>query len=807
MHWLARHYLWIIIVSILICGLGLFNLSLRPALPFRVKDIEQKLVITNEIRDKKKNLLSGSVIKQINNIPVDNLRELNEVIESRKIGSVVIIELSNKQVFPIQLIPKNDIWFLLINGFITLSFFIISALVWRGSKSDADRYYALSAIFFGIIIALGWPGIMLPEIISIPLVVIYFLCYPQAFLTILFFSYQFPQLTISQHGLKKVKFSLQIVGSLFSFLLIVLFFRKYQEFHSQHIHYYYLFYRLFRVFIFSTFILFLFILVRNLFRAPNPINRRKVQWILWGIFWGSFPYIFLWNLPQIFGFSPFIPEWIFVIFLIFIPISMTIAILRHRLFDIEIVLSRSLVYTAVIFILGIIYLLSVGGLSLLIYHQFSFQSPFLSIFAALIVALLFNPFKTKIQHYVDIKFFRISYHRFKILQVFRQDLEKCQNEKEIIAQLSHHFQASVPLKRSMFLAKTDGEWIIFPSGKPIDNILKENLNFVGLVVNEELVINSQIPEKVESYARLPTLRIPVIWVVLIPMGNSFLWFLSKKKAETKFWKEDLELALAMAKAARDKRDTIINMQLAIRANIEKEQAQKLSEWKSLLVSEVAHDLRAPLNTMLWKLRNLQGTISTDQILRDRPLSDIQQQIYRLQRLIQSLLTLADMEKGKLSIQLQPTSIRSEIEEVLQNLQSIFAQKQLQLHFNCPPDLIINADPIIFQEIILNIVHNAAKFSHNEGQIWIDVNQILRQKKEKIIILIKDRAGGIDKEKIKKIFQPFDQVKKEKGKEKGFHLGLYIVHEFTKLLKGEIKIESELGDGTTIKLFFPKMTGN
>lgn len=805
MHWLTRHYLWIIFVSILICGLGLFNFSLRPALPFKVKDIEQKLVITNEIRDNKKALPSGTIIKRINNIQIDNLHELDEVIESRKIGSVVIIELSSKRVFPIQLIPKNDIWFLLINSLITLCFLIISALVWRVSKSEADRYFALSAIFFGIIIALGWPGIMLPEIISIPLAIIYFLCYPQAFLILLFFSYQFPQTTISQHALKRVKLCLQITGSLFSIFLIVLFFQKYQEFNHQHIHYYYLFYRLFRIFIFFTFISFLFILIRNFFRAPNPINRRKVQWVLWGIFWGSFPYIFLWNLPQIFGIPPFIPEWIFVIFLIFIPVSTAIAILRYRLFDIEIVLSRSLVYTTVIIILGSIYLVSVGGLSLLIYNHFSFQSPFLSILAALIVALLFNPLKTNIQHYIDIKFFHIRYHRFKILQVFRQDLEKCQNEKEIIDQLNHHFQVSVPLKRSMFLTKTDGEWIIFPSRKPIDTLLKENLKFVGLVVNEDLVINSQIPEKVESYARLPTLRIPAIWVVLIPMGNSFLWFLSKKKAETRFWKEDLELALAMAKAARDKRDTIINMQLAIRANIEKEQAQQLSEWKSLLVSEVAHDLRAPLNTILWKLRNLQGTISTDQIPQDSPLLDIQQQIYRLQRLIQSLLTLADMEKGKLSIQQQPTFIRREIEVVLQNLQGIIAQKQLQLHFNCPPDFIINADPIIFQEIILNLVHNAAKFSQNEGQIWIDVNQIARQKKERILIVIKDRAGGIDKEKIKKIFQPFDKVKKENGKEKGFHLGLYIVHEFTKLLKGEIKIESELGNGTTLKLFFPKMT--
>ena len=101
------------------------------------------------------------------------------------------------------------------------------------------------------------------------------------------------------------------------------------------------------------------------------MNRRKVQWALWGIIVAALPYFTLWRLPQIFGSPALISEWVAYIFFIATPVCFAVAIIKYRLFDIEIVLSRSLVYTLVIAILIGVYIFIVGGLSFILFRQTS----------------------------------------------------------------------------------------------------------------------------------------------------------------------------------------------------------------------------------------------------------------------------------------------------------------------------------------------------------------------------------------------------------------------------------------------------
>lgn len=654
---------------------------------------------------------------------------------------------------------------------------------------------------------MGWPGMQLPFIFSISLVTVYFLSYPQAFLSFLFFTYQFPSLTISEKMLKFGKSLFQSIGSILSLGLLFLYFQKTFKFSLSTLALYHMAYRIFRIFIFLIFLMALFIIVRNLLRAPNPVNRRKVQWILWGIIWGSFPFIFLWSLPQIFISKPLIPEWIYYIFLLFTPAGVAIAILKYRLFDIEIVLSRSLVYGLVIISLIGTYLISIGGLSLIIFQQFKWQSPILSIFTALVIALLFNPLKNNIQIFVNRKFFRIRYHRFKSLETFMRDLEACGSEPQVLNLLESHFQDSIPLQSNMFLKKKNGNWKIYSSQKRVDKSFKAWLGHDYSYYPENLYINSRLREKVEPSDRITMVEMPEPWVLFIPLSDAILWLLAEKRAKTRFWIEDLELALHMSRAACLQIEKLNYIQLSIREAIEREQAQKLSKWKSLLVAEVAHDLRAPLNTMLWKLKNAEKKISQNQEGPQRPIVEIQQQIFRLQGFIQSMLIFSDKEHGKLDIKLQPLAINAEILQVLNNLEGVITQKNLKVDFSCDPNIKISADPIIFQEIILNLIQNAAKFSPQNSNISLRVQCVQRRKKDKVLISIEDEAGGISATQLKKLFEPFRESKDLKDSEKGFHLGMYIVNEFTRLLKGEIKVKSVAGKGTKIELYFPVISEN
>ena len=125
--------------------------------------------------------------------------------------------------------------------------------------------------------------------------------------------------------------------------------------------------------------------------------------------------------------------------------------------------------------------------------------------------------------------------------------------------------------------------------------------------------------------------------------------------------------------------------------------------------------------------------------------------------------------------------------------------------NCDPDVNILGEPIFFHEILLNLLLNSAKFSPRNATITITVNSVQRRKKQKVKVSIEDEAGGIPEEKSKLIFQPFTKDNLHDDGIHGFHLGMYIVHEFTRLLKGEIQFDTIPGVGSKFNLYFNEYT--
>jgi len=158
------------------------------------------------------------------------------------------------------------------------------------------------------------------------------------------------------------------------------------------------------------------------------------------------------------------------------------------------------------------------------------------------------------------------------------------------------------------------------------------------------VINEKYPEKFETHSLHEKYPLPEQWIILIPLTTNVIWFLGEKRSRARFWKEDMDLMTEMSRAAALQIEKIEYLELSIQESLQKKQAQKMSEWKTLILSEVAHDLRAPLNTMLWKLRNLQEELESSEPATERPVIEIKEQIYKLQRLIQHLLTFSHVEK-------------------------------------------------------------------------------------------------------------------------------------------------------------------
>lgn len=174
---------------------------------------------------------------------------------------------------------------------------------------------------------------------------------------------------------------------------------------------------------------------------------------------------------------------------------------------------------------------------------------------------------------------------------------------------------------------------------------------------------------------------------------------------------------------------------------------------------------------------------------------------RLLGLINDLLDQAQMEAGKLTIQMAPLR-PAELLEVLHGLMDkTAADKRLRLTSEIDPNLpeILNGDAARLQQILVNLINNAIKFTEH-GAIRV---RLYRHDENKWGIVVSDTGSGIPESEIPHIFDTFRQVDDAATRvHRGFGLGLSIVKQLVNMMNGEIEVESILGEGSTFMITLP-----
>ena len=239
-----------------------------------------------------------------------------------------------------------------------------------------------------------------------------------------------------------------------------------------------------------------------------------------------------------------------------------------------------------------------------------------------------------------------------------------------------------------------------------------------------------------------------------------------------------------------------------------------SKYKSEFLSNMSHELRTPLNTLLILAQNLNenkyANLNADQL-------ESAQLIYKsgvdLLDLINEILDLAKVEAGKMT--LTPTKVRlSELAENIEIMSKPSAEEkglklQVALEQGVPPE--ITTDHKRLSQIIKNLVSNAVKFTETGGitirihrpGTGTDLSRSGLEPEKAFGISVIDTGIGIPAEKQMEIFEAFQQVDGSiSRKYGGTGLGLSITRELTKLLGGEIRIQSQPGKGSTFTVFLP-----
>jgi signal transduction histidine kinase len=174
---------------------------------------------------------------------------------------------------------------------------------------------------------------------------------------------------------------------------------------------------------------------------------------------------------------------------------------------------------------------------------------------------------------------------------------------------------------------------------------------------------------------------------------------------------------------------------------------------------------------------------------------------RLLDMISDILDQTQMEAGKMTIHYRPFRPVELIENVHGVMDKIAADKNLILTSERDPDLPdwINGDPARLQQILINLINNAIKFT-SKGSINF---RTYRQDEKHWVLEVRDTGIGIPEEELPFIFDTFHQVDSTARREHGgFGLGLSIVKQLANLMSGEVNAFSKLGAGSTFTVTLP-----
>jgi signal transduction histidine kinase len=550
-------------------------------------------------------------------------------------------------------------------------------------------------------------------------------------------------------------------------------------------------------------------IIHSLRKARTPEERRQLSWIVIGVTFGVSPYLFFHILPQLIGWGYLIPEEFAVIFLLAIPFCILISLLRDRLLNVELLVSRRLLHASLTGLLTLIFVLAVLLALSIPFGSEVFSTYLIPFTVTLGLALLLNLFRRRLQRVVDDTLFaaRANFHRSigRIGRSLQQSLSRQQLLERLIGGLSESVPARV-ISVYHYSAKTGSLVLGSSTTDAVPSSLKLTARGAEEMAKREVHGVKGSLGASHRYREFQSLGILegsgfALCVPIVSENHELMGALlvRPRSATDRLQEEEIDLLISVARETSEVWERLRLQEQIILDQEEKRRIEQLSALKSDFVSYVSHEFLTPLTAMGFFAELLQDRFRGGSGNVQEYLGIIRGEAARLARMVKTILNAARFESEGTVFRREPGDLVKLTREALRSMDYQLSMNHFTVRTDFPKEkLIINADAESIALAISNLIGNAIKYSPSKRHLTVRVHR----KNGHAVCEVQDRGMGMPPEALARIFTKFYRAPSLEAHSKGIGLGLTLVKQVLEGHGGRVSVNSAVGAGSTFTLWFP-----
>ncbi|MDA9101044.1 ATP-binding protein [Omnitrophica bacterium] len=567
-------------------------------------------------------------------------------------------------------------------------------------------------------------------------------------------------------------------------------------------------------------IVYAFVLLLSGYRTSAGSKKLQLKFFFYGLLLS-----YLGGVPNfLFGFRILVPV-LMPFGTYFLPLYVGItayAIIRHNLMDITVIIKKTLVFAGLLtMVMGIVATMTLVTQELL--GKFVRISPAISgMLAAMVAIVLYEPTKALLVRATDKYLFQKKEDFKVVLNRLARNIISILDIEEVGKTILSTLRMALRIESGAILIKdeNESEFKVHDSFGIEDRELvvhKDDI-FLKILHSAEGIIKAETSEEKDAVPAgvrdiLNRLNAVIVIPLYLHMDLIGIMTLGKKRSDQEYSQEEIDYFPTVASQVAVSLSNARLYDLLKKSQIDFAQQAKMAAIGTLSAG-ISHEIKNPLNHIKVGIAMLRMNRKHG-IFEQMDRFKMENEIYKTLDILDENVTRANAVIERLSsfakkpkeLKIEPVDLSKTIDMALAFVENEFKKHGIEVQKEFPPDPpMVKGDLHTFEDVFLNLLVNARHAMGEHGRLTI--KGVIQN--GAYDIMIRDTGQGIDKDNLARIFDPFfttKDVSRNPDKEaiKGSGLGLFIVREFIQRFGGQIKVESEVGQGTTFHVIFPQET--